>query len=111
MGLPLPRPSQMKPRRRVTAKSTGDPTAMNLKPRLALASAGACGLLLALAILYSTPPEQNRFAPPCLFHQMTGLQCPGCGATRALYALLHLQPLEAAKKNILFITFLPFLAA
>ncbi len=24
----------------------------------------------------------------CAFHQMTGLYCPGCGGTRAFYALL-----------------------
>ena len=27
--------------------------------------------------------------PPCLFHRMTGYYCPGCGATRCVYALLH----------------------
>lgn len=26
---------------------------------------------------------------PCLFHEMTGLPCPGCGMTRAIVALLH----------------------
>jgi hypothetical protein len=84
---------------------------MNLKPRLALALAGVCGLLLALIILYRTPPEQNRLLPPCVLHQVTGLNCPGCGATRAAYALLHLQVGEAAKKNVLFLVALPFLAA
>lgn len=26
---------------------------------------------------------------PCLFHTMTGLYCPGCGGTRAVWYLLH----------------------
>lgn len=26
---------------------------------------------------------------PCIFHVVTGLQCPGCGVTRMLSALLH----------------------
>jgi hypothetical protein len=82
---------------------------MIVKSRLALALAIACGLALGVAILYATPPEQNRFAPPCLFHQMTGLHCPGCGATRAVYALLHLHLGEAMKKNVLFVLALPFL--
>jgi hypothetical protein len=83
---------------------------MTLKARLALALAGACGLLLALALLYRTPPEQSRFAPPCMFHKLTGLHCPGCGATRAAYALLHGRPAEAVRKNVLFIATLPFIA-
>ena len=61
-----------------------------MTPRLALVFALGCGLLLALFIIYRVPPEQNRFAPPCLFHKLTGLHCPGCGGTRAVHALLHL---------------------
>ena len=26
---------------------------------------------------------------PCMIHSMTGYYCPGCGGTRATYALLH----------------------
>lgn len=26
--------------------------------------------------------------PPCLFHKFTGLYCPGCGGTRAFFALI-----------------------
>lgn len=83
---------------------------MTFKARLALALAGACGLLLALAILYRTPPEQSRFSLPCMFHKLTGLHCPGCGATRAVYALIHGRPSDAARKNVLFIAALPFIA-
>ena len=27
--------------------------------------------------------------PPCMWHQWTGLPCPGCGTTRAILLLLH----------------------
>lgn len=30
------------------------------------------------------------FRIPCLFYSITSLQCPGCGTTRMIYALLNL---------------------
>lgn len=30
-----------------------------------------------------------RQGVPCLFHLLTGLYCPGCGGTRAVWYLLH----------------------
>lgn len=30
---------------------------------------------------------------PCLFHEITGLYCPGCGGTRAVKALLSGHPI------------------
>src|SRR5471032_2517827 len=56
-------------------------------------------------------PSTHGFYPVCLFHQLTGLNCPGCGATRALFALLHGQFLLALKDNALFIFALAALAA
>ena len=40
---------------------------------------------------------------------MTGIYCAGCGATRALYALLHGRVLEAMHDNALFVAALPLL--
>ena len=39
------------------------------------------------------------------------LQCPGCGATRALAALLHGHVIEAMNFNALITLLLPFAAA
>ena len=57
------------------------------------------GLLLGAAALAASPgvyllwrfdpsAADSRF-PPCIFHALTGLWCPGCGTTRALHALAH----------------------
>ncbi len=63
----------------------------------------------ALYALYSYPPTQSRFYPPCLLHSMTGLHCPGCGATRAAHSLLHGQFAQALAYNALFVLLLPLI--
>ena len=40
-------------------------------------------------VLYTFPPAGSPFYPQCVFHALTGLDCPGCGTTRALHELLH----------------------
>ena len=48
------------------------------------------GLVAAAAIIATHDPSAagSRY-PACVFHQMTGLWCPGCGVTRGTYQLLH----------------------
>jgi hypothetical protein len=62
-----------------------------------------------LAVLYRVPPTENSFYPRCFFHSLTGLHCPGCGATRCLHALLHGDLAQAAAYNLLFLLVLPVL--
>ncbi len=45
--------------------------------------------------------------PPCLIHAVTGLQCPGCGTTRMLSALLRLDFAGAFQLNAFMLFFLP----
>lgn len=66
-------------------------------------------LLAGVAVLFRFPPEQYRFYPQCPFYRLTHLYCPGCGATRALAALLHGNLSEAAHFNVLLLVLLPFL--
>ena len=70
------------------------------------------GLSAASLFLFFFNPASpaNQWFPKCPFRLMTGWQCPGCGATRACYQLLHLHPVAAFKLNPLFVMTLPFIA-
>ena len=54
-------------------------------------------------ILYLLNPAEWQVFPRCMFHELTGLNCPGCGATRAMHALLHGEFLVAFRDNALLI--------
>ena len=62
------------------------------------------------AVLFFFDPAKHGFYPICLFHSLTGLNCPGCGATRAAYQLLHGHLLRALHDNALFVLTLAALA-
>jgi hypothetical protein len=59
-------------------------------------------------ILFFFNPVQHRFYPICYFHAITGLNCPGCGALRAMHQLLHGHVLEAARLNLFLFLCLPY---
>jgi hypothetical protein len=60
------------------------------------------------AILYRFDPATAHFFPRCLFHELTGLQCPGCGTTRALHHLLHGDNAGAFRLNAMLFVVAPF---
>jgi len=68
---------------------------------------GACACAAAGAYVYAVDPTQGGY-PQCLLYNATGLYCAGCGATRALHALLHGRVMDALHDNVLFVTLLPF---
>lgn len=68
------------------------------------------GMVLVIFTLLLYNPIGTRWMPQCAFHALTGWDCPGCGTTRALYALLHGHPLEAISYNYFLVVTAPVLA-
>ncbi|MGW9634864.1 DUF2752 domain-containing protein [Nocardiopsis alba] len=68
---------------------------------------GAVGLV-GVVLLHTVDPNQPGFYPGCPWLALTGTFCPGCGTTRALAALTHLDVLGALSMNPLLMLFLPF---
>jgi hypothetical protein len=66
---------------------------------------------LAAFVLLRFPPGQNRFYPLCPVYEFLHVQCPGCGATRALAALLRGRLHEALELNALITLAVPFAIA
>jgi len=65
---------------------------------------------IAIFLFFFNPASPtNQWFPKCPFRLVTGWQCPGCGATRACYQLVHLHPIAAFKLNPLMVMTLPFI--
>jgi len=65
------------------------------------------GAAAGLGVLYAFPPSQYSFYPRCPIYSATHLLCPGCGATRAFYELLHLNLRGALHYNALTTLLIP----
>jgi hypothetical protein len=78
-------------------------------PRIASANSRFAGIILTAtalgvaAVVFFFDPTVHDFYPVCQFHRLTGLSCPGCGMTRALYALMHGNFSTALHDNALFV--------
>jgi len=76
--------------------------------QLAIALLVWLGIAAGSVLLFFFNPSTAGFFPLCPFRALTGLQCPGCGSTRACYQLIHLHPIAAFKLNPLMMLTLPF---
>lgn len=70
----------------------------------------AATTLVTAATFFFFNPATHQFYPICTLHKLTGLNCPGCGMTRAFYALLHGNFATALRDNALFVLMLAILA-
>jgi amino acid transporter len=84
---------------------------MNRFATLARAAAPVAAVALAGAVLLRFPPGQYSFYPQCPVYASLHIECPGCGTTRALAALLHGNVAEALRLNALTTVMLPLAAA
>ncbi len=50
----------------------------------------AAGIAAAALVGYVVIFDLTGLGMPCILHELTGLQCGGCGMTRAAVSLLHL---------------------
>lgn len=68
---------------------------------------------IAAAVGYTLFADPTRSAPDaaptCLLKLTTGLDCPGCGGTRAFWYVLNGDLPAAARHHLLFVFVLPFL--
>ncbi len=79
--------------------------------RRVLAHGLLAGALAVCAMLVLYPPARTGFYPVCPVREYLDIECPGCGATRALAALLRGNVMDALRLNALFVTLLPFVLA
>jgi hypothetical protein len=88
------------------AAETRKPFAATTRAQIVL---GACACAGASLFVYAVDPSHHAVYPQCILYNTTGLYCAGCGATRAVHALLHGRLLDALHDNALFVAALPWL--
>lgn len=57
-------------------------------------------LLVAALVAFAMMPSLPH-VPLCFYHAVTGHDCPGCGTTRSVFAILHGRFADAAALNLL----------
>lgn len=66
-------------------------------------------LLTSLGLVLLILAMKYHFFLPCIFHEVTGLYCPGCGISRMFVALARLDFSSAWGHNPMVLIAMPFL--
>ena len=56
-------------------------------------------VLFLLFLFYYFLNQKLNIGIPCIFHELTGLYCPGCGITRMFFAIIELKFYDAFRYN------------
>lgn len=65
--------------------------------------------LFCLIVYYFLCQKFPTLALKCVFHELTGFNCPGCGITRMLFSFLQFSFVEGARYNYFFALTSPIL--
>lgn len=79
--------------------------------RKILLYAAVVAAAVAIYVIWRFNPTDAVWMPKCVIHSLTGLQCPGCGITRAIHATLHGNFRQAIAYNYFLLLSLPYLMA
>lgn len=75
---------------------------------VAAAVVGAVAVHAGAALFFAGhDPYHSQVFAPCPFRAVTGLRCPGCGGTRAMYSLLNGDLAGAIRMNPLVLVLYP----
>lgn len=77
--------------------------------KLTITAVAAVLAVTAVLVYARFDPTESIFFPKCLFHSLTGLDCPGCGSQRAVHSLLNGDIISAMRYNILTVLSLPYI--
>ena len=67
-------------------------------------------VLTVLIIIYKVfNPSDSDYFPKCIFYELTGYKCPGCGSQRAIHNLLNLDIRTAISDNVLLVLAIPYM--
>ncbi len=70
---------------------------------------GLFGAVVVFALSHYSPATAHWY-PPCILKKIAGLDCPGCGGTRACQQLIQGHLGEAADLNLLLLFMFPVAA-
>lgn len=70
---------------------------------------GRYGILLGVGLIYYVFVSLTKMGIPCPVRLITGFQCPGCGISRMLMALIRLDFAEAFRYNPVVLLTLPII--
>ena len=85
----------------------GHSVATGLMKLRTITGVAMAAILGGLAVIYRFAPTEYSFYPRCPIYLTTHWLCPGCGSTRALHSLLHLDIQSALHYNALFTLLFP----